>query len=83
MRARCAETARPGSSTKRFNGRSLSGATGDVWLAGYFTNAQLFDGTTWSQVTTQAITTMLVSVGDDDITFPGAASGRLRLVRDR
>jgi hypothetical protein len=64
-------------------GRSLSGGVDDVWLAGYFTNVQRFDGATWSQVTTQAITTMLVSVGDDDITFPGAASGRLRLVRDR
>ncbi|MGE0397111.1 MAG: hypothetical protein AB7T06_10360 [Kofleriaceae bacterium] len=68
---------------RSLHGRSLSGTTDDVWLAGYFTNVERFDGATWSQVTTQAITTMLVSVGDDDITFPGGASGRVRLVRDR
>jgi hypothetical protein len=65
------------------HGRSLSGAGNDVWLAGYFTNVQRFDGTAWSQVTTRAVTPMLVSVGDADITFPGAARGRLRRVRDR
>lgn len=64
------------------HGRSLSGDDNDVWVAGYFTNVQKFDGTSWAQVTTRALTTMLVSVGDDDITFPGAASGHIRLVRD-
>ena len=63
-------------------GRTLSGSSTDMWLSGALTTIQHFDGTSWSQVSTSAISDIAVVVGKEDVLFPGGSPGHVALIRD-
>ena len=63
-------------------GRSLSGLSNDMWLASGFASVQHWDGTRWSEVTSDPIDNMAVSAYGDEVLFAGGADGHVLLLRD-